>query len=311
MPANRTPVVALLLLTLTATPLAAREFGHVFRSLAVPWKAAHREPPPPSSSPCLDDLARQLDWLEHHLDCYGSIVAKQPDVWGQNRLTRARLEYEDQMHEQLGRFTERTSAAIRRSDQAYAGMALAIQSASGRRRSPQDVAVPDAAGSASVINTIQGLIPSGNEAAGRADPIVIARTAPFAIPQSPAGFQFDEAPLALEPTVHLDQLSRYLNHLNELRRVNEGDDSSDAPGYSLNLVRIPVSVLPGGRTRKGHGAEITVIAEPCLGDDLLPATFRNLVINDLVDVIAPALTWAVNDPECVAWATTIALPPEA
>ena len=284
----------------------AREFGHVFRTLAAPLQAAHRIPPPPSDDPCLEDLAKQMDWLEHHLACYGTVVAKQPDVWGQSRLTRARLEYEEEMRKQLGLFTERTTASIRRSDQAYLGMALALQSASGRRRTPQDVAVPDAGGSASVINTIQGLIPTGNESAGRADPIVIARSAPFAMPPNPAGFQFDDAPLSLEPTVHLDQLSRYLNHLNELRRVNEGDDSSDAPGYSLNLVRIPVSVTPGSRTRKGHGAEITVIAEPCLGDDLLPTTFRSLVINDLVDVIAPALTWAVNDRDCLAWAETIA-----
>ena len=283
----------------------AREFGHVLRTLAAPLQAAHRIPPPPSGDPCLEDLAKQIDWLEHHLACYGTVVAKQPDVWGQSRLTRARLEYEEEMRKQLGLFTERTTASIRRSDQAYLGMALALQSASGRRRTAQDVAVPDATGSASVINTIQGLIPTGNESAGRADPVVIARTAPFAIPPNPAGFQFDDAPLSLEPTVHLDQLSRYLNHLNELRRVNEGDDSSDAPGYALNLVRIPVSVMPGARTRKGHGAEITVIAEPCLGDDLLPTTFRSLVINDLVDVIAPALTWAVNDRECLAWAETI------
>ena len=311
---SRVCLLALLLAALPAPRSPAREFGHVLRTFATPFRAAHRTPPP-SADPCLEDLARQIDWLEHHLDCYGSIVAKQPDVWGQNRLTRARLDYEDEMRKQLGQFTERTSAAIRRSDQAYLGMALALQSASGRRRTAPDVAVPDAGGSASVVNTIQGLIPTGNETAGRTDPVVIARTAPFALPPNPAGMQFDDSPLALEPSVHLDQLSRYLDHLAELRRVNEGDDSADSPGYSLNLVRIPVSVLPGARTRKGYGAEITVIAEPCLGDDLLPTTFRNLVINDLVDVIAPALTWAVNDRECLAWARTItagaAAPPAA
>jgi hypothetical protein len=184
-------------------------------------------------------------------------------------------------------------------------MAMALQAASGQRRTSQQTAVPDAVGSASVINSIQGLIPTTTEAAGRGDPVVIARTAPFGFPQNPVGYRFDEEPLSLEPTLHLDQLSRYLNHLNELRRVNEGDDSADSPGYALNLVRIPVSILPGGRTRKGHGAEITVIAEPCLGDDLLPTTFKNLVINDLVDMIAPALTWCVNDRECLAWAATI------
>ena len=288
-------------------PAAAQghEFGKVLRGLAAPVKAAHRQPPATPSDPCVEDLAARIDWLEHHLDCYGSIVAKQPDVWGQSRLTRHRVEYEEQMRRQLGLFTERTSAAIRTSDQAFLGMALAVQSASGRRRTTQEVAVPEAVGSASVINSIQGLIPTTNEAAGRADPIVIARTAPFGFPQNPVGYRFDEEPLALEPTVHLDQLSRYLNHLNELRRVNEGDDTADSPGYALNLVRIPVSVFPGGRTKKGHGAEITVIAEPYLGDDLLPTTFKNLVINDLVDMIAPALTWCVNDRDCRAWATTI------
>ncbi|MFM7185211.1 MAG: hypothetical protein ACKO4Z_10620 [Planctomycetota bacterium] len=298
-------LLAATVVAMSAAPAAGREFGHVWRVVAAPFQAAHRMPPPPEGDPCVKTLADQLAWLEHHLDCHGSIVAKQPDVWGQSRLTRARLEYEEEMRKQLGQFTERTSAAIRRSDQAYLGMALALQSASGRRRAAPETAVPEATGSASVINTIQGLIPSGNETAGRGDPVVIARTAPFALPPNPAGMQFDGDPVSLEPSVHLDQLSRYLNHLAELRRVNEGDDSADSPGYSLNLVRIPVSVIPGACTRKGYGAEITVIAEPCLGADLLPATFRSLVINDLIDMIAPALTWAVNDRDCLQWADTI------
>ena len=172
-------------------PAAAQghEFGKVLRGLAAPVKAAHRQPPATPSDPCVEDLAARIDWLEHHLDCYGSIVAKQPDVWGQSRLTRHRVEYEEQMRRQLGLFTERTSAAIRTSDQAFLGMALAVQSASGRRRTTQEGAVPEAVGSASVINSIQGLIPTTNEAAGRADPIVIARTAPFGFPQN-LGYQF-------------------------------------------------------------------------------------------------------------------------
>ncbi len=285
---------------LAATPAAA-EFPRLFRGLTSPFRAAHREAPPLPDAPCLDRLAGEVAWLEHHVNHYGSIVAKAPDVWGQNRLTRHRAEYEAQMRAQLDRFESRSSAALRRSDQAFLGMALALQSASGNRRRGDQVAAPEA----NVVNSIQGMIPSTNEAINRADSTVIARTAPFALPAGPEGTSFGDGPLALEPTLHLDQLSRYLNHLNQLRRINEGDDSADSPGYSLNLVRIPVSIMPGDLTRKGHGAEITFIAEPILGDDLLPATFRNLVINDLVDVIAPALTWAVNDPECLAWAATI------
>jgi hypothetical protein len=284
---------------------AVAEFPRVFRGLTSPFRAAHRDAPPLPEDPCLDELTGEALWLEHHLDHYGSIVAKAPDVWGQNRLTRHRAEYEQQMRAQLARFESRSSAALRRSDQAFLGMAFALQAASGNRRRGDQVAVPEATGSASVVNSIQGLLPTTNEAVNRADPVVIARTAPFMLPEGLEGVSFGDEPLGLEPTLHLDQLSRYLNHLNQLRRINEGDDSADSPGYSLNLVRIPVSITPGDLTRKGHGAEITFIAEPILGDDLLPATFRNLVINDLVDIIAPALTWAVNDPDCLTWAATI------
>jgi hypothetical protein len=309
LPARRRLVIAAALATLLDAPWRPAAGGEVAawlrRTVAAPLEAVHRRPPPPATDPCIADLAARIAWLEHHLDAYGSIVAKQPDVWGQSRLTRHRVEYEQQMQRQLGAFAERTSAAIRRSDQAFVGLALAMQSAAGRRRTADEVAVPVAAGPNNVVTSIQGLLPSTNEAAGRDDPVLIARTAPFAAVPDPAALPFDGDSLALEPTVHLDQLSRYLQHLNQLRRINEGDDSADSPGYALHLVRIPVSILPGKRTHQGHGAEITVTAAPLLGADLLPVTFRSLVLNDLVDMIAPALTWCVNDAECVAWAATI------
>ncbi len=37
----------------------------------------------------------------------------------------------------------------------------------------------------------------------------------------------------------LDEHSSYLNHLNQLRRINAGDELADRPGYGLYLVRIP------------------------------------------------------------------------
>lgn len=268
------PLATICFLALTAISTEAGEFGRFFQAVATPLRAAHREPPASRHAATCEDsierLAAEIDWLEHHLNAYGSIVAKQPDVWGQSRLMRHRYEYEAQLQRQLGEFAARSQAAIRRSDHAFLSMALALEEATDRRRLP--------------------------------DPATLATPVEFekAIP-----FDVTEQPLSLEPTLHLDQLSRYLNHLHELRRINEGDDSADAPGYALNLVRLPVSIMPGGRTETGHGAEITVIAEPCLGDDLLPVTFRNLVINDLVDLIAPALTYCVNDPECLDWARTI------
>jgi hypothetical protein len=100
--------------------------------------------------------------------------------------------------------------------------------------------------------------------------------------------------LAIEPTILEDQKKRYLDHLNELRRLNEGDDSADAPGYALNLVSIPISVLPGDCTQTGYGAECTVTASPHLTEDLLPRTFRDLVINDLVDLLGLQVTQNVE-----------------
>ncbi|WP_145181465.1 hypothetical protein [Gimesia chilikensis] len=89
--------------------------------------------------------------------------------------------------------------------------------------------------------------------------------------------------IGLEPVEELNQLKRYLDHLNQIRRQNEGDDVSDSPGYSINLVRIPVSILPGKKTREGYGAEITITATPVLSEETLPRSFREWVINDLVD----------------------------
>ena len=291
---------------LPARSVQAGDLGRLVDGLAAPFKALHRSRPDTCSDDEIERLGRELAWLERQVNLHGSIVAKAPDVWGQNRLMRHRLEYEEEMRRQLPLFEQYSQAAIRRSDQSFLGMALALQSASGRRSGPEFVAAPDA----SVVNSIQTLLPTTNEAVGRADPVVIARTGPFAGPALPADMQFADAPLALEPTLQLDHLSRYLHHLHELRRVNEGDDSADAPGYALNLVRIPVSITPGGKTRKGHGAEITITVDPQLDDDLLPRTVRDLVINDLVDLVAPALYHCVNDPDCVAWSETILAPSE-
>jgi hypothetical protein len=291
---------------LHAATAAAGDFPRFFNGLSAMARAKHREPPAMACDPCTERVSGEIEWLERYLDRYGSIVAKQPDVWGQNRLTRHRYEYEEQLRRQLDTFEVRSNAALRRSDQAFLGMAMALQAASGRRRGPEFVQVPGATNTSTVFNQIDAMLPTTNEQVERPGEGVIARTAPFQMPAAAPGMQFEPAPISLEPTIQLDQLSRYLNHLHELRRINEGDDIADSPGYSLNLVRIPISVTPGKLTQKGHGAKVTMTARLILGGELLPVTFRSLVINDLVDMIAPALTWCVNDPDCVRWAALIA-----
>ena len=296
----RTPVLnliraAFLLAFVTAAATCGRpapggELGTILHGLASPVRALHRKKPPVCKDEVVDRLIAEIDWLQAHINAYGTIVAKHPDVWGQNRLTRARYEYEEQMRAQLGAFQELEHASLRRSDQAFLGLALALSDTpamSGRAAATTKPA--DA--TATVTNLISNPVGGGTAA-----DMVIARTPPFAATAQPfADFGLGNAnAVSLEPTIHLDHLSRYLNHLHELRRINEGDDIADSPGYALNLVRIPVSITPGQHTQAGHGAEITVTADPQLGDELLPTTFRTLVLNDLVDMLAPAVTFAVN-----------------
>ena len=73
---------------------AGEVLERLFRGLAAPAKAAHRVPPATGADGAVERLADELDWLEHHIDRFGSIVAKHPDIWGQSRLTRHRAEYE-------------------------------------------------------------------------------------------------------------------------------------------------------------------------------------------------------------------------
>jgi len=259
-----------------------------FRMLKQPIEALHREKPETGYDGAVEQLASQIDWLEHYLDAYGTVVAKHPDVWGESRLTRHREEYERQMADQLGAFDVRMNASLRRSDQSFLGMAMALQAAAGAP-AENSVAVPTT-GYPTVQNMVVPLVqqPDGSVAPS------LYGTAPFAPVTSQTGFSVKDRTLGLEPTVELDQRSRYLYHLQELRRINEGDDTADSAGYALNLVRIPVSILPGKKTRTGYGAEITITATPYLSDELLPVTFRNLVINDLVDQLAYPMTRVVN-----------------
>jgi len=281
--------VAVATVVTVARPVPAGEIRGLLHGLTAPVRALHHKQPPICKDDAVVRLADEIDWLKAHLAAHGTIVAKQPDVWGQNRLTRARAEYEEQMRAQLGGFQELSNASLRRSDQAFLGLAMALTTTPPAARGAATAAKP-ADATASVTNLIS------NPVAGTAAEMVIARTPPFAATAEPfATFGLGAAnAVSLEPTIHLDHLSHYLNHLAELRRINEGDDIADAPGYALNLVRIPVSITPGQHTQAGHGAEITVTADLQLSDELLPTTFRNLVLNDLVDLLAPGLTFAVN-----------------
>lgn len=326
------------------------------------------------------ELACEIDCLERHIDTFGSVVVKQPDVWGQARLTKHREEYEQQMAAELGNFHFLLNGSVAGSDQAYLADAFALSAAAGGG-STDASSSSKGKGGASSSNTTNVIVPasgsgtgstttppatgtgsttpaagtssdgSGNAGSGSGTPAAGNGSAasdpsgsksgtddgsgakkgsgssptPLALPALPdqksafAAFQDNNltrtpvrmppqsqqqltfagasSGIALEPPLRLDQKSQYLNHLHELRRINEGDDTADAPGYALNIVRVPISVLPGKRTDCGYGAEVTLTLRPYLSEELLPTTFRNLVVNDLIDQLAYPITQFINDPD--------------
>lgn len=270
------------LVTQSIAPTSAQAdpfFGRLKRM--VHESTYHGSEPATCEVGAIEELAENIDWLEHHIDSYGSIVAKQPDIWGEARLTKHRDEYERVMFTRLGGFGFRLNAAITQADAAFLAQALALSAAaSGTAPSVSTVAAGTAASAAANTATAQ------------------LKAATVGTPDNQLAERFgitDANKIGLEPTIEIDQMSRYLNHLHELRRINEGDDTSDSPGYSMNLVRIPVSILPGKLTREGFGAEVTVTCTPVLSDDLLPTTFRNLVVNDVVHQLRLPVTRAAEE----------------
>ena len=229
----------------------------------------------------VEDLAEKIDRLERALQFQGRITVKAPDVWGQARLTAHRWEFEQEMAKQLDKFGFSTQAEIAVSDQAFLSQAIALGSAS------QGGSVP---GTTTTVTTAENTTSTTPGVTTLTDPLLGSASTQLAVitRTQPGGLLPTTNPTTLmpEPEILLDQRKRYLDHLHEIRRVNEGDDSADAPGYALNLVRIPISVIPGDKTRENYGAEVTVTAESHVTEELLPTTFRELVINDLIDQLS-------------------------
>ena len=261
----------------------------------LPWTSRDiGKRPTTAQDSTIEELAKNIDWLENRINLFGTVVAKSPDVWGEARLTAHRQEFEDVLKNELRLFSkDQINGAEFVSDQSFLAFALALKgppTGSSTAITPPSVTInatttnatsqPSTAGTASVsLDTnftgsgqLFGTTSDGQKILGALN-------------------------IKVEQTEMLDQLARYVNHLHSIRRINEGDDTSDSPGYSMNLVRIPVSILPGQHTKLGHGAEITVTAETYQGPELLPMAYRDFVINDLVDQLSLPLTRFLNaDP---------------
>jgi hypothetical protein len=209
----------------------------------------------------LPEAEQMIDELDRILTLTGTISVKSPDVWGQDRLAKFRSEYEDQMSQWLkGGFKGELNAAQRRTEseslRLRLGTSLTDPAAKGAGEDPLD----------SWARSTPGDNGASIPAAGG-----------------------EKAAAALEPTVVVDEHSNYLNHINQLRRINAGDDLTDRPGYGLYLVRMPVTLSPGPRSRRGKGAIITVSARSLMTRDTLRNTLRNVVINETVNNLTQIL----------------------
>ncbi|MCA9111012.1 MAG: hypothetical protein KDA52_13760, partial [Planctomycetaceae bacterium] len=94
------------------------------------------------STTSIQRLAGQIDKLQRHIDKYGSIVAKDPDVWGQSRLMTHRVEFENQMKTMLNQFEFRLNAAEFTRDSAFLSQALSLQASIDGRDQVSSVPPP-------------------------------------------------------------------------------------------------------------------------------------------------------------------------
>jgi hypothetical protein len=262
--------------------------GHVHGFLDRVWGYAD---PENAEVITVHQLARLIDHLEKSLNFRGEVVVKSPDVWGQNRLTKYRSDYEEQMRSQLGNFEVILSSYQRRADLAALTSATSVgASITPQVRNSSNVTTtnvnPPAIPSAAGLIGPNGLVANANSLIGTMSPLLMpGNLTALALANKGA-----TSGLGLEPTTLLDERSRFLYYLEQLRRINVGDDRTDMPGYGLYLVRTPVSILPGAQSIKGKGAIVTVEARHDLTPDLLANTFRNVVILDTAYYLMDAVT---------------------
>ncbi|HKM55810.1 MAG TPA: hypothetical protein VJY33_20565 [Isosphaeraceae bacterium] len=216
----------------------------------------------------MSEIGNWIDHVGEKIRDDGIVAVKQPDIFSQARLTKYRKDFEEQMSAELTKFQFVLSARIARLDAATTTSTTSLGAA---------LAPP---GTTSVTAPQAPATPQFGPGAS----LDLSKT-PFANLTVGQG----SGQIGVEPTVFLDEKKRFLDHLNEIRRVSIGPDQSDSAGYSLYLMRLPVSITPGECTYQGHGADMAVTLEHEFGKSFLPSTIRNLVVNDLVAQLGPVI----------------------
>lgn len=263
-----------------------------------------------SGPPTLADVVRMIDHIQNSILNQGTVVVKQPDVWSQARMTKFRKEFEDAMFPEVNTFNAKLAAKVARSDSASLQSQTAFGAALDGLTSGSSTTLPftpTTAGGPS-ITTERDTAYTG--ITSNPIPAATTPTSNFSLLNNSSsvtvlGGGNTTAPalgaINIEPDVYLDEKSDYLSHLHRIRRRNLGDDNSDSAGYSLYLMRVPVSIQPGDKTKKGFGAIVSMTMRHDFGPRFLPSTYRNLVINDLVDILAPYVHELIRNGKAEAY----------
>lgn len=240
------------------------------------------------------ELCHRLDCLADELRKDGQVVIKQPDVFSQARMTRFRYDFEQQMSADLGNFYLVLAARINRLDAATTTSTTALGAALAAPGTTNVTAPP--ASASQVLGTTNNLFTGGPTMTGPSNVLTQGAFGSLGVAPQPTQSTAATAAMGLgvDPTVYLDEKKRFLEHLNEIRRINLGPDQNDSSGYGLYLVRFPVSITPGECTREGHGADLAISTEHEFTPDFLPETFESLVINDVVGQLGPLVYEAIR-----------------
>ncbi|MGO8898781.1 MAG: hypothetical protein ACLQU5_10600 [Isosphaeraceae bacterium] len=249
-----------------------------------------------AAKPSITDVGHEVDKLAREVDDRGTIVIKRPDVWGDGKLTRSRVAFETQRASELGNFRQVISGQVAVSDRVVVESQTVVGVAPG---SPGTKLTPGTSSSQVASTTPNGNYPAqpevvaGGELLGQRDKLAEKTEFLAAHPGLPAKFG---DMLGIESTVYLDEKKRFLDHLEQIRRVNLGDDTSDSAGYGFYLLRLPVSIQPGRKTQIGHGALLNVTVRHEFDPEFTARTFRSLAINDLVNLLTPLIYNLLTHP---------------
>ena len=239
----------------------------------------------PSQPVTVVEICKRLDCIAEQLRDDGLVVVKQPDVFSQARLTRFRNDFDVQMSSDLTNFHLVLAARINRLDAATTTQTTALSAAlSAPGTTNVTPPTPTFMDTSRLFPTTTASVVNPTPTAGPLSNISLANQGYGTTAGTTAALG-----LGVDPTVYLDEKKRFLEHLNQIRRISLGPDQNDSSGYGLYLVRLPVSITPGECTYHGHGAELSVTVEHEFTPDFLPTTFQNLVVNDLADQLGPFL----------------------